>query len=86
MTVAVVTLLTGCTSTDKLTIPKGKWIAVNPTGFIPPNTEVYKRPKPQPQAIVDSTEYSESTQLASTVQPTTVAVENHTGNLLKDTK
>ncbi len=78
--------LVGCASADKLTMPKGKWIAVNPTGFIPPNTEVYKRPKPQPQAIVDSTEYSESTELASTVQPTTVAVENHTGNLLKDTK
>ncbi len=82
MTVAVVTLLTSCASADKLTMPKGKWIVVNPTGFIPPNTEVYKRPKPQPQAIVDSAvdsaEYSEGTELASTGQPTTVAVENHT--------
>ena len=86
MTVAVVTLLTSCASADKLTMPKGKWIVVNPTGFIPPNTEVYKRPKTQPQAIVDSSESNESTEIASTVQQTVTTVENHTGNLLQDTK
>ena len=45
--------LVGCATTDKLTKPKGNWIAVNPVGFIPPNTEVYKRPSTKNIEAVD---------------------------------
>ncbi len=31
----------GCANKEKLTYPKGKWIEVNPKGYIPENTQKY---------------------------------------------
>lgn len=35
-------LLTGCTS-QKMTKPSGQWVAINPDGYVPPNTPVYTK-------------------------------------------
>lgn len=34
--------LTACQSVHKPPMPKGKWVAVNQTGFIPPNITKYR--------------------------------------------
>lgn len=31
----------GCASSDKLAYPTGKWVEVNPKGYIPENTTKY---------------------------------------------
>lgn len=35
------TILAGCASSHKLTMPKGRWQAVNQAGFIPAKAERY---------------------------------------------
>ena len=36
-------LFSGCASKDKLTYPKGKWIEVNPKGYIPKDAQKYTK-------------------------------------------
>ncbi len=36
-------LISGCASNDKLTYPKGKWIEVNPKGYIPKDAQKYTK-------------------------------------------
>lgn len=33
----------GCASSEKLTYPSGKWVEVNPKGFIPDNAQKYMK-------------------------------------------
>ena len=33
--------LFGCASKEKLTYPRGDWVMLNPTGYIPDNTTKY---------------------------------------------
>ncbi|OBX76268.1 hypothetical protein A9308_09030 [Moraxella atlantae] len=54
VTVLSVIGLLGCTSqSQKLAMPKGNWQMVNPTGFIPPNTEVFQEPQPKNIELVE---------------------------------
>ena len=41
VSIIILTTLVGCASTDKPTIPKGKWHLVNQTGFVPANVMRY---------------------------------------------
>lgn len=38
-----VCLLMGCASKDKLTYPTGKWVEVNPKGYIPKDAQKYTK-------------------------------------------
>lgn len=35
--------LFGCANKEKLTYPHGKWVSVNPKGYIPDNTQKYSK-------------------------------------------
>lgn len=34
-------VLSGCSSTQKIATPTGKWVVINPIGYVPPNTPIY---------------------------------------------
>lgn len=63
-------LLMACQS-HKPPMPKGKWVAVNPVGFIPPNTTVYSA-KPKENTHIDKSKLKEQAlrQDMSVTQPT----------------
>lgn len=70
-------MLSGCVSADKLSEPKGKWIAINPAGFIPPTVEIYKRAS-EPTALPATAEAegkSASTP-ATSEEPTTITASS----------
>lgn len=49
---------TGCVSqTDlhKTNIPNGRWVSVNPHGYVPPNTDVYFKKPSANGGVVDPT-------------------------------
>jgi hypothetical protein len=35
--------LCGCASQDRLTYPSGKWVEINPKGFIPKDVQKYSK-------------------------------------------
>lgn len=75
--------LVGCATTDKLTKPKGNWVAVNPIGFIPPDTEIYKRPIKQ----ADMAESDMASNVATSPVPTqNFSPTDSPSNLLQDKK
>lgn len=71
--------LVGCATTDKLTKPKGNWVAVNPIGFIPPNTEIYKRP-------IKQADMAENDMATSPVPTQNFSPTDSPSNLLQDKK
>lgn len=72
ITMLALVCLSGCATADKLSKPKGQWVNLNSTTFIPPDTTVYMgNTKPVP--MVGATRPMTSTQTPTTTMksPTT---------------
>lgn len=43
-------VLSGC-ATQKVSTPSGKWVVINPDGYVPPNTPVYMKKSDAVKAV-----------------------------------
>ena len=52
--------LGGCSSSQKISTPSGKWVVINPMGYVPPNTPIYIKKSDTIEAVDSSLSQSVS--------------------------